>query len=202
MWPTWNQFQFLLSALSTFLFWNQFCYSPLDFEFRISHFLAAFCGNFYNFWAFLAWVWLLSTCAESYMSSAIDDLENFARNFAWFKIFQWHLKMTKLIWRHWLSGEHIAFIQLWFSRALCLAMWLAFFLQNHCLQHPASGKSYRITYRYLFLTPCVRINLFFKCTNKYVLPVAGERHLVQCHLSSFPAKSRGPSQYKYVVLPV
>ena len=29
-------------------------------------FLTAFCGNFYNFWALLAWVWLLST--ESHMS--------------------------------------------------------------------------------------------------------------------------------------
>ena len=40
-------------------------------------FLTTFCGNFYNFWALLAWVWLLSTCAESYISSVIDDLENF-----------------------------------------------------------------------------------------------------------------------------
>ena len=63
----------------SFLSWNQFCYSSLLCEFRIDHFLTAFCGNFYNFWALLAWVWLLSTCAELYISCVIviDDLENF-----------------------------------------------------------------------------------------------------------------------------
>ena len=59
-----SQFQFLWGAFSaSFLSWNQF---SLLCEFRISHFLTAFCGNFYNFWALLAWVWLLST--ESHMS--------------------------------------------------------------------------------------------------------------------------------------
>ena len=64
-------------------------------------------------------------CAESYIASVIHDLENFAV----LKIFQWHLKMTKLICHPWLSlisknlwrrchGKHIASIQLGFSRAL------------------------------------------------------------------------------------
>ena len=160
-WPTWNQFQFLQGALSTFLFWNQFCFSPLHFEFRISHFMAAFCGNFYNFLAFLAWVWLLSTGAESYMSSAIDNLKKFClvENFPMAseddKIDLTSMAVTELQKCLEKSGEHIVFLQLWSSRALCLAMWLAFFLQNHCLQHPASGKCYRITYRhFVFNTLC------------------------------------------------
>ena len=65
------------------------------------------------------------------MSSVIDDLENFAV----LKIFQWHLKVTKLIVVSGchsspklseVSGEHFASIQLWFSRVLCSATWLAF----------------------------------------------------------------------------
>ena len=35
VWPTWSQFQFLQGL---FLSWNQFCYSSLLCEFRISHF--------------------------------------------------------------------------------------------------------------------------------------------------------------------
>ena len=57
--PTWNQFQFLLGALSTchFLSRNQFHYSSLHFECRINNFFTAFFGNFYNFFlALLAWV--------------------------------------------------------------------------------------------------------------------------------------------------
>ena len=52
----------------SFLSWNQFCYSSLHFEFRISHFLTAFGGNF---WALSAWVWLWSICAESLMTLKI-----------------------------------------------------------------------------------------------------------------------------------
>ena len=64
LWQCIKSISVLVGAFSaSFLSWNQF---SLLCEFRISHFLTAFCGNFYNFWALLAWVWLLST--ESHMS--------------------------------------------------------------------------------------------------------------------------------------
>ena len=119
------------------------CHFCLEINFAILHcfvnlesiiFLTAFCGNFYNFWALLAWVWLLSTCAESHLSSVIDDLEN---------VLCWKFSNGVWRWQHWfvasgchwspkisgevVSGEHIASIQLRFSRALCSATWLAFF---------------------------------------------------------------------------
>ena len=49
----------------TFLSWNQFCYCPLFCEFSINYFVAIFCGKFLQFLSLLAWVWPLSTCAET-----------------------------------------------------------------------------------------------------------------------------------------
>ena len=110
----------------SFLSWNQFCYSPLHFEFRINHFLDSFCGNFYNFLAlgisffvYFCWVthvlchwWPWKFCLMLSKDDKID-LSSVAVT-----------ELQKCLEK---SGEHMVSIQLWFSRALCLATWLAFF---------------------------------------------------------------------------
>ena len=94
VWPTWNQFQFLLGALCT----CNFVLNPiLLFSTALNIELFILCQ----------FLWQIFTIFEHYswheldfcllvlnhtLSSVIDDLENFAV----LKIFQWRLKMTKL----------------------------------------------------------------------------------------------------------
>ena len=148
----------------SFLSWNQFCYSPLHFEFRINNFWTAFVAIFtifehywHKFFVYLCWVthvlchwwpWKFCCVENCLMLSVQDD-----------KIDLSSVAVTELQKCLEKSGEHMVSIQLWFSIALCLATWLAFFFciswysssctfllktQIHYLQH-LSGKSYRIT---------------------------------------------------------
>ena len=111
VWPT-CQSQFLLGALST---------CSLLCEFRISNFLTAFCGNSYNFWALLAWVWLVYLCwiihvlcPLSLMTLKILLCWKFSNGVwrwqNWFVVSGCHLspKVSGEVF----SGEHIASIQL------------------------------------------------------------------------------------------